>query len=72
MSATGPTSTDADRLRFLARAAEARAFVERVDPSLLRLASEVDETLIAWSLSQSPSERLEHNTAFARFADSVT
>jgi hypothetical protein len=56
--ATPQPEDAAERARFLRRAAEARAFVARVDPSLLDT-SGVDATLHDLTLSRSVLERLQ-------------
>lgn len=50
---------ETDRERFLRRAAEARAFVERVNPALLQGAADVDQTLLDWTLSMTLRERFD-------------
>lgn len=60
---------ETERERRRRRSAEARAFVERIDPGILKLASEVDESLIDWALSESPADRLRSLANMARFVE---
>lgn len=47
--------------------ASMRAWVEQVDPSLVRAADEVDTSLLAWTLSLTPRERLDRAVATGRW-----
>lgn len=60
---------ETERERFLRRAAEARAFVAKENPALLRGAADVDQSLLDWTLSMTLQERFEAATHHQKEVD---